>query len=84
MAIVPRFATRSFLNIAPSSFQATSTTTQRLAVFDGLPVLAQNLDDPARHFGLDLVHHLHRFNDTDGLTLAHCGTLLDERLSVGR
>src|SRR5512136_2129060 len=40
---------------------------QRLAEFDGLPVLGQDLLDHAGLVALDLVHQLHRFDDAEGV-----------------
>src|SRR6476620_10748978 len=61
-AISPRLAIRIFLNI---SGPASLDDEQRLAVFDRLPVLAQDLGHRARLVGLDLVEDLHRLDDAD-------------------
>ena len=38
---------------------------QLLAKFDGLAVFDENLGNLAAHFGLDLVHDFHRFDDAN-------------------
>src|SRR5690349_5774452 len=55
---------------------------QRLSVFDRLGVFHHHLGDPARHFGLDLVHQFHGFDDAHGLAYFHSVTFLDEGLRV--
>ena len=42
-----------------------SDSEKRLAILDRLPVLDIDLDDLAGRLRLDLVHQLHRLNDTD-------------------
>src|SRR5436190_15159809 len=61
-AISPRLATRSFSNIAASG---RAQFEEWLAELDRFGILHQDLCDEAFGFGLDLVHHLHRFDDAD-------------------
>ncbi len=44
---------------------------KRLPILDRLAIGNQALDHLARRIGLDLVHQLHRFDDTDHLALLH-------------
>src|SRR5581483_7951223 len=56
---------------------------QRLPELDRLGVLDEDLGDLAGHFGLDLVHQLHRLDDAQDLALAHARADLDVRRLVG-
>src|ERR1700691_727030 len=91
IAIVTRFPTSSFLNIAWVSALAALRSAlagfdhhQRLPVFDRLPAFAQDPYHPAARVGLDLVHHLHRLDNAQGLALAHRAALFNERVRVRR
>ena len=53
---------------------------ERLAVFDGLTVGDETLDDLTGRVGLDLVHQLHGLDDADDLTLRDA--VADSRYSV--
>src|SRR3954463_13722056 len=61
-AISPRLAIRIFLNTAAPLRPASGRpdAEERLAELHRLAVLRQDLDDPPRLVGLDLVHQLHR------------------------
>src|SRR3954471_3813897 len=80
-AISPRLAIRIFLNI--SACGPSLDDEQRLAVFDRLPVLAQDLGDRSGLVGLDLVEDLHRLDDADGLAFLDLAADLHERLGAG-
>src|SRR3954451_21930926 len=73
MAISPRFAIRIFLNIGACFYRE-----QPLAVLHWLAVLDVNADDLSLIFGIDLVHQLYRFDDTEDLPLFHVVTDLNE------
>src|SRR4051812_20933541 len=78
-AISPRLAIRIFLNIrGPASLD----DEQRLAVFDRLAVLAQDLGHRAGLVGLDLVQDLHGFDDADRVAFLHLTADLDEGLGA--
>src|SRR6185369_11729674 len=62
-AISPRFAISTFLNIARSR----NDLEQRLTVLDRHAILDEDRDDRAGDIGLDLVHQLHRLDDTQHL-----------------
>src|SRR5713226_6468982 len=66
-AISPRLAMSTFSNIAADLLQHE----QRLTVFDGRAVGDEDLRHPASARRRDLVHHLHRLDDEQGLALAH-------------
>src|ERR1700736_554345 len=57
-AISPRFAMTTFSIIC-----ALFDDKQRLAELDRLTVFREHRRHPARLVGLDLIHHLHGFND---------------------
>src|SRR6185369_15470758 len=57
---------------------------QGIVILDRLRVLPADLDDLAAEFGLDLVHQLHRLNNTEYLSLLHNLSDLDIRRRVGR
>src|SRR5262245_38736120 len=71
-AISPRFAIRILSNISFDDHQ-------RLAEFDRLAVLDQDLGHRPRARGGDLVHGLHRFDDEERLARPHLAANLDER-----
>src|SRR5262245_47399380 len=54
-----------------------------LAILHGLPVVDQDLDDPSRRLGLDLVHELHRLDDAEDLAFLDDLALAGERRGVG-
>src|SRR5882762_11014854 len=56
---------------------------QRLAEFDRLAVLDENLRHGARARRRNLVHRLHRLDDQQRLPDRHLGADLDERLGAG-
>src|ERR1700688_2950418 len=56
---------------------------QRLAEFDRLAVLDENLRHGARARRRNLVHRLHRFDDQKRLSDRHLGADFDERLGAG-
>src|SRR5262249_13068269 len=51
-----------------------------LAELDGVRVLHEDLDDPAGHLGLNLVHELHRFDDAEDLSFLHEIAFADVRI----
>src|SRR5258708_15860620 len=73
-AISPRLAMSTFSNIAADLLQHE----QRLAVFDRRAVGDEDLRHAAGARRRDLVHHLHRLDDEQGLALAHGVADLDE------
>src|SRR5436190_22734643 len=75
MAISPRLAIKTFLNIELRSF---ANCEELLAVFHALAVLDQHLDDGAGVLALDLVHELHGLDDAERLTLLHAAAHLHE------
>src|SRR5208282_3825660 len=83
MAIVPRFATSNFLNIEATS-SANFNDHQRLTVLHRISILHQYAYHAAGSVGLDLVHHFHRLDDAQRLTLSHIGAFLDEWVGFGR
>src|SRR5881394_2501118 len=56
---------------------------QRLAELDRVAVLDPYADDTARELRLDLVHHLHRFDDAECVAGLHFAADLDERFRAG-
>src|SRR5271166_4526802 len=88
MAIVPRLAISSFLNMAGSLFPGAGLAGldyhQGLPVLDGLAVLAKYLEEFTTNLGLYLVHHLHRLDDAQRLALVYAVALLHEGIGVGR
>src|SRR6267143_3151520 len=56
---------------------------KELSELDGLRVLHERLPHYARHFGLDFVHDLHRFDDADDLARRHPAPRLDVGLGAG-
>ena len=49
-----------------------------LVVFDWLSIIDEELDDFAADLGRDLIHNLHCFDDTDGLSVIDCTAFADE------
>src|ERR1700692_512475 len=86
MGIVPRLAINNFLNMARALISGAGSARldyhQGLPVFDGLAVLAKYLGQLTPNLGLDLVHHLHRFDNAQHLTLAHAIALFHERVGI--
>src|SRR3972149_3675956 len=82
-AISPRLAMRILWNMAFSALLAGLHEEERLAALDGLGVLDEDLQDAARHLGLDLVHELHRLDDAEGLPLLDRVALADEWCRLG-
>src|SRR5512143_4243509 len=74
-AISPRLAIRTFLNIAAArgllAGSGRPDGEERVPVLDRLTVLGVDLDDLARHLGLDLVHELHGLDDAEHLPHLH-------------
>src|SRR5256714_1027580 len=56
---------------------------EELSEFDGLGVLHEHLPHHARHFGLDFVHDLHRFDDAHDLARRHPAPGLHVGLGTG-
>src|SRR5690606_34202540 len=69
-AISPRLAIRIFSNMSEGLFD----DEQRLAVFDRLAVLDQDLGDGSGELRLDLVHQFHRFDDAQRVAHLHLAT----------
>src|SRR5579875_164431 len=93
IAIVPRFATKTFLNTVLTAPLKASLLIralprlqyhQRLTVADGLCVLTQNSDDAPFYFGRNLIHHLHCLDNTQWLAFSHHISLLNKGRSIGR
>ena len=97
-AISPRLAIRIFLNMqydlacdrlqrggkfSPAGYFRWPDGEQLLAVFDGLAVVDQDLDDLAGDIGFDLVHQLHRFDDAEHLADFDLVAGLDEGRRTG-
>src|SRR5574337_1448574 len=82
-AISPRLATRIFLNMSVCLLVLSLNDEERLAVFDRLAVLAEDLRDRAGLVSLDLVEDLHRLDDAERVALLHHAADLDERLCAG-
>src|SRR5262249_18046322 len=72
-AISPRLAIRIFSNMASFDDQ------QRLAEFDRLAVLDQDLDDGAGARRRNLVHRLHRLDDEQRIASVHAAAHIDIR-----
>src|SRR5436190_17073337 len=68
-AISPRLAISTFSNIV-EKIRRSLDQHQRRAIFDRRGILEKDSGDPAGARRADLVHHLHRFDDQQGLTLA--------------
>src|SRR5690606_24923965 len=82
-AISPRLAMTTFSSIVALS-SALVDYEQHLPVFHGLAVLHADGPDDAGHLRLDLVHHLHRFDDAEDVALLHAVPDLHERRCAGR
>src|ERR1043165_8941216 len=80
-AISPRVAIRIFLM---SGTRRSVDDEEGLIELHRLAVLHQDLGDHAVLVGLDLVQHLHRFDDAQGLALLDGLADVDERLGAGR
>src|SRR5690349_7658130 len=76
-AISPRLAMRTFSNIPSGDDE------QRLAVFDRRAVADKDLRHRAGARAADLVHHLHRLDDQQGLALLHLVADADEGGGAG-
>lgn len=55
-----------------------------LAVFDGLAIFDEDLDDDALHLGLDFVHDLHRLDDAHHRVLNDLGAVFRIGLTLWR
>src|SRR4028119_1715769 len=75
-AISPRFAIRTF------SISILLDDHQRLIEFDRLAVADEDLSDGPGARGGDRIHHLHRFDDHQGVAFAHLLAGRDERLGA--
>src|SRR5271155_2234953 len=85
IAIVPRFATSSFLNIDQRSALSNHFDDhQGLTVLYWISVLRENFYHPPRCRRFDLVHHLHRLDNAERLALADRRSFFHERGGVGR
>src|SRR6185369_6098149 len=83
-AISPRLAIRTLSSIVVRPCALFFDHEQWLAEFDGVAVLDQHTDAPARELGFDLVHHLHGFDDAERVAGLHFAADLDERLRARR
>src|ERR687897_3059836 len=70
-AISPRFATRTLSNMGTAGPRLSLDDQEELAILHGIAVGHQEVGDPATARRADRVHHLHRFDDQEGLPLAH-------------
>ena len=57
-------------------------TEERLSVFDGLPVLNENLHDLTGDLCLNLVHELHRLDDAERIAHIDMLSYLNECISI--
>src|SRR5882762_9546275 len=74
------------LNVADPAWGASGMRIhpeEELSELDGLGVLHEHLPHHPRHFGLDFVHDLHRFDDADDLTRRHAAARLHVGLRAG-
>src|SRR5713226_6592910 len=78
-----RIARAGLFAIRYSPFALLLNNYQRLAEFDRLAVLDENLRHGAGARGRNLVHGLHRFDDQQGLPERNRGADFDERLDPG-
>src|SRR6266581_187277 len=78
-AISPRLAMTTF-----SSMATLFDYEQRLAELNRVSVARHDGGDAARFVGLDLVHHLHGFDDAQDLSHFDLVADLDERFRTGR
>src|SRR5919106_2803052 len=69
-ATSPRFATRTLSNMGTARPRSLNDQ-EELAILHGVAVSHQKLGDAAAARGADRVHHLHRFDDQQGLAVAH-------------
>src|SRR5947207_11548558 len=87
-AISPRLAMRILSNIRTRGASAAPLFDdhQRLAIFDRLTVLEQNLHDGSSARRRDLVHGFHRLDDQQRIARLHLAADLDEvlRARLGR
>src|SRR4051795_10499182 len=72
-AISPRLAMTTFSSIARLPDHE-----ERLGELDRVAVLDEHRHDAPGFIGLDLVHHLHGFDDAQHVTLLHLGADVDE------
>src|SRR5258708_25107674 len=68
-AISPRLAISTFSNMG-EGFRRSLDQHQRRAVLDRVGIVDKNPHQPAGARRADLVHHLHRLDDQQGLALA--------------
>src|SRR5438477_6461729 len=90
MAISPRFATRTRVNISEAPLQRVERPAvdrleleQQLSVLDRLGVLDVDLANDRLQVRLHLVHQLHRLENAQPLPHRDCIALRDERLRAG-
>src|SRR5262245_36725632 len=85
-AISPRLAIRTFSNIGARRLlwlRRSGHDHQDIAKFDGPAVAEEDLLDRAGVGRRDRVHHLHRFNDQQRLSLLYPVTDFDEGVAAG-
>src|SRR5690349_4378108 len=85
IAISPRLAIRTFLNMALLPGRSGGFDLEELLPeLDRLAVLGEHFDDGAGAVRFELVHQLHRFDDAERLALADLAADIDERGRVRR
>src|SRR5579862_3747569 len=82
-AISPRLAISTFSNIGETTRASSLDQHERGAVFYGLAILGENPRDPPGLGRADLVHHLHRLDDEEGLARADGVADAHERRHAG-
>src|SRR5207244_112698 len=80
-AISPRLAISTFSNM--ETIRRSFDQQQCGAVFDRLAILGKNLRDPSGMRRADLVHHLHRLDNQERLTLADAVADAQKRRRTG-
>src|SRR3970040_192349 len=78
-AISPRLAIKTLSSIANLGVY----DEEQLAVLDGTAVLGEDAHDSTADVGVDLIHHLHRFDDAERVSGIDDCADLDERLCSG-